>query len=46
VAFGKAFIASPDLVRRLREEAELNAWDTATFYSGGEKGYVDYPALA
>ncbi|WP_088346127.1 MULTISPECIES: alkene reductase [Rhodomicrobium] len=45
VAFGKAFIANPDLVRRLREDAPLNEWDSATFYTGGEKGYVDYPAL-
>lgn len=45
VAFGKAYIANPDLVRRLREDAPLNEWDTATFYAGGEKGYTDYPAL-
>jgi len=46
VAFGKAFISNPDLVRRLREKAPLNAFDTTTFYGGGEKGYTDYPALA
>jgi N-ethylmaleimide reductase len=46
VAFGKAYIANPDLVRRLREGAELNKPDRATFYGGGEKGYTDYPALA
>lgn len=46
VAFGKAFISNPDLVRRLREKAELNPFDTSTFYGGGEKGYIDYPALA
>jgi 2,4-dienoyl-CoA reductase-like NADH-dependent reductase (Old Yellow Enzyme family) len=45
VAFGKAYIANPDLVRRLRENAPLNEWDTATFYDGGERGYTDYPAL-
>lgn len=45
VAFGKAFIANPDLVRRIAEGAPLNAWDVATFYSEGPKGYVDYPAL-
>lgn len=45
VAFGKLFIANPDLVRRFRTGAPLNAWDTATFYAGGEKGYTDYPAL-
>ncbi|MBS0338894.1 MAG: alkene reductase [Proteobacteria bacterium] len=46
VAFGKAFISNPDLVRRLREDAPLNAWDKTTFYGGGAKGYIDYPALA
>ncbi len=45
VAFGKTYIANPDLVRRLRENAPLNEWDTATFYAGGETGYTDYPAL-
>lgn len=45
VAFGKPFIANPDLVRRLEEDAPLNEADTATFYGGGEKGYIDYPAL-
>ncbi len=46
VAFGKAFISNPDLVLRLREQAPLNPFDTSTFYGGGEKGYIDYPALA
>lgn len=46
VAFGKAFISNPDLVLRLREKAPLNPFDTATFYGGGAKGYIDYPALA
>ncbi|HKB96730.1 MAG TPA: hypothetical protein VKB94_07750, partial [Rhizomicrobium sp.] len=45
VAFGKLFIANPDLVQRFASGAPLNGWDTATFYSGGAKGYVDYPAL-
>ena len=45
VAFGKAFIANPDLPRRLREGAALNAPDTSTFYAPGAKGYTDYPAL-
>jgi N-ethylmaleimide reductase len=45
VAFGKMFIANPDLVRRFRQNAPLNPWDTATFYSGGASGYTDYPAL-
>jgi 2,4-dienoyl-CoA reductase-like NADH-dependent reductase (Old Yellow Enzyme family) len=45
IAFGKLFIANPDLVQRFAKQAPLNDWDTATFYAGGEKGYVDYPAL-
>ena len=45
VAFGKLFIANPDLVERFAKRALLNHWDTATFYTGGEKGYVDYPSL-
>ncbi|MBT2301261.1 alkene reductase [Variovorax paradoxus] len=45
VAFGKPFISNPDLVRRLREGAPLNPWDKSTFYGGGAKGYIDYPAL-
>jgi N-ethylmaleimide reductase len=45
VAFGKLYIANPDLVERLRAGAELNEPDRATFYGGGAKGYTDYPAL-
>jgi N-ethylmaleimide reductase len=45
VAFGRPFISNPDLVRRLREHAPLNTWDSKTFYGGGDAGYVDYPAL-
>jgi N-ethylmaleimide reductase len=45
VAFGKAFLANPDLVARLRTGAPLNVPDKATFYGGGEKGYTDYPVL-
>ena len=45
IAFGKPFIANPDLVERLREGAPLNTPDKATFYGGGAKGYTDYPAL-
>lgn len=46
VAFGRAFIANPDLVARLRKDAPLNAPDKTTFYGGGAEGYTDYPALA
>src|ERR1700716_2683166 len=45
IAFGKPFIANPDLVERLKRGAPLNAPDKATFYGGGAKGYTDYPAL-
>jgi N-ethylmaleimide reductase len=45
VAFGKGFIANPDLGRRLREDAPWNAPDVKTFYGGGEAGYTDYPTL-
>jgi N-ethylmaleimide reductase len=46
VAFGKAFISNPDLARRLREDAPLNALDASTLYGGGAEGYTSYPALA
>lgn len=45
VAFGRPYIANPDLVERLRTGAELNTPDRSTFYGGGEHGYTDYPAL-
>ena len=44
-AFGRSFIANPDLPERLRVGAELNPPNPATFYGGGEAGYTDYPAL-
>lgn len=46
VAFGKAFIANPDLPRRLQLDAPLNEWRVETFYHPTEAGYTDYPALA
>ncbi|MGO4302071.1 alkene reductase [Cupriavidus sp. RAF12] len=49
VAFGRAYIANPDLVERLRLRAELNAVDPATLYDTtglGARGYTDYPTLA
>ena len=46
VAFGKGFIANPDLGLRLRRDAPLNPLDTKTLYGGGAAGYVDYPTLA
>jgi N-ethylmaleimide reductase len=45
VSFGRAFVANPDLVERLRLNAPLNEPDRATFYGGNERGYTDYPAL-
>ena len=45
VAFGKLYIANPDLVRRFREDAPLNAPRPETFYGPGPEGYTDYPAL-
>jgi N-ethylmaleimide reductase len=44
VAFGRHFLANPDLPERLRRSLPLNAYDRDTFYYGGAKGYVDYPA--
>lgn len=45
-AFGRPFIANPDLVERLKTGAALNALDATTLYGGGAKGYTDYPTLA
>ena len=44
IVFGKPFLANPDLARRLRDRLELAQPDQSTVYSGGAKGYVDYPA--
>ena len=46
IAFGRLFIANPDLVERFRDGLPLNTPDRATFYGGGAKGYVDYPKAA
>jgi N-ethylmaleimide reductase len=45
VSFGVPFIANPDLVERFVKNAPLNKADPSTFYSGEEKGYIDYPLL-
>jgi N-ethylmaleimide reductase len=45
IAFGRPFIANPDLVQRLRTGARLAEPDRATFYGGDAHGYTDYPAL-
>ena len=46
IAFGRPFLANPDLVARMRKDAPLNDPDEATFYVPGAKGYTDYPTLA
>ncbi|HEX9172418.1 MAG TPA: alkene reductase [Telluria sp.] len=45
VAFGRPFLANPDLVERFRAGAALNVPDQATFYGGDAHGYTDYPTL-
>jgi len=44
-AFGRSFLANPDLVERLRANAPLNEADEKTFYTPGAAGYTDYPVL-
>lgn len=46
IAFGRPFLANPDLVARMRKDAPQNTPDMATFYVPGATGYTDYPALA
>jgi N-ethylmaleimide reductase len=46
VAFGRKFLANPDLPLRLRLRMPLNADDPSTYYGGGSKGYTDYPSIA
>lgn len=45
VAFGRPFISNPDLVKRIALGAELVQPDFSTFYTPGEKGYIDYPIM-
>jgi N-ethylmaleimide reductase len=45
IAFGRLFIANPDLPLRLRSNAPLNAYNRGTFYGGHAAGYTDYPFL-
>jgi N-ethylmaleimide reductase len=44
IAFGRLFIANPDLVERIKENKPLNPPDRSTFYGGGAHGYTDYQA--
>ena len=46
VAFGRPFIANPDLVARFKDNAQLNELDRSTLYGGSAKGYTDYPRLS
>ncbi|VTN04948.1 N-ethylmaleimide reductase [Raoultella ornithinolytica] len=45
VAFGRDYIANPDLVARLQHKAALNPQRPESFYGGGAEGYTDYPTL-
>jgi N-ethylmaleimide reductase len=45
VAFGRLFIANPDLPERFAQGAELNEPDPETFYGGDAAGYTDYPTM-
>ena len=45
IAFGTLMLANPDLVERFRQGAALNVPDVKTFYTGEDKGYIDYPFL-
>ncbi|MBT9183769.1 alkene reductase [Pectobacterium punjabense] len=44
-AFGRPFIANPDLVERLKTDAPLASLNPETLYGGGAAGYTDYPSL-
>ena len=46
IGFGRAFIANPDLVARMKANAPLNAPDMDTFYTADVKGYTDYPFMS
>ncbi|MGE5471565.1 MAG: alkene reductase [Bacteroidota bacterium] len=46
IAFGRPFISTPDLVRRLRDDLPLNELRADKLYGGGAEGYTDYPTLA
>lgn len=46
IAFGRPFIANPDLPERFKLNVELNPTDSTTFFGGDEKGYIDYPFMA
>ncbi|RKP10175.1 NADH:flavin oxidoreductase/NADH oxidase [Thamnocephalis sphaerospora] len=43
IAFGRHFIANPDLPERIRRNLPLNKYDRSTFFTQGATGYIDYP---
>jgi N-ethylmaleimide reductase len=45
IAFGRPYLANPDLLERFKAGAKLNEPDMDTFYTPGEKGYTDYPFM-
>jgi N-ethylmaleimide reductase len=45
IAYGRIYIANPDLVERFAQNATLNPYDRDSFYGGDERGYTDYPTL-
>lgn len=45
VAYGRLYIANPDLAERFKQGAPLNPYNRSTFYGGNEVGYTDYPTL-
>ena len=45
VAFGRSFLANPDLIDRIESHAPLNPVDLTTLYTPGGKGYIDYPTM-
>lgn len=45
VSFGRYFISTPDLPKRIELGVEFNKYDRSTFYGGAEKGYTDYPKM-
>lgn len=46
IAYGRMFIANPDLPKRFASGAAINPYHRETFYGGDARGYIDYPALA
>ncbi len=46
VTFGRYFVSNPDLPKRIKLKAPLNAYDRDTFYTFDARGYTDYPFYA